>query len=215
MSEEIEDTEQTQGTEPVQNLPAELRRALVYLLKNSIVLHADNPQLFSSLCHYQQQIRDYLRQIYIYLVLDEIEGVAFIAREPTEQDLISEEENDVPSLIAPRSLSVLDTLLLLILRKHYQERQTAGEQKVMIDIERIEAQLTPFTALVQHASKDRRRLVSSLKNFVERKLLLSVSSGERYEITPIIRYVVNAQFLETMLAEYRQLAQVDAGVADE
>ena len=208
MSEEIQDTEQTQGTGPVQNLPAELRRALVYLLKNSIVLHADNPQLFSSLCHYQQQIRDYLRQIYIYLVLDEIEGVAFIAREPTE-------ENDVSSLIAPRSLSVLDTLLLLILRKHYQERQTAGEQKVMIDIERIEAQLTPFTALVQHASKDRRRLVSSLKNFVERKLLLSVSSGERYEITPIIRYVVNAQFLETMLAEYRQLAQVDAGVADE
>ena len=96
MSEEIQDTEQTQGTEPVQNLPAELRRALVYLLKNSIVLHADNPQLFSSLCHYQQQIRDYLRQIYIYLVLDEIEGVAFIAREPTEQDQVSEEENDVP-----------------------------------------------------------------------------------------------------------------------
>ena len=193
MSEEIQDTEQTQGTEPVQNLPAELRRALVYLLKNSIVLHADNPQLFSSLCHYQRQIRDYCDKS-IFIWCDEIEGVAFIAREPTEQDLVSEEENDVPSLIAPRSLSVLDTLLVLILRKHYQERQTAGEQKVMIDIERIEAQLTPFTALVQHASKDRRRLVSSLKNFVERKLLLSVSSGERYEITPIIRYVVNAQF---------------------
>src|SRR5699024_9168004 len=106
-----------------------------------------------------------------------------------------------------RTLSVLDTLLLLILRKHYQERQAAGERKVMIDIDRVETQLTPFTELVNHASKDRKKIVSNLKTLVERKLLLNVRSGERYEISPLIRYVVNAEFLEAMLSQYHELAQ--------
>jgi hypothetical protein len=46
---------------------------------------------------------------------------------------------------------------------------------------------------------------------VERHILSSVrGSDDRFEITPIIRYVVNAEFLESMLAEYKQLA-LDAG----
>ena len=36
-------------------------------------------------------------------------------------------------------------------------------------------------------------------------------NDDRFEITPIIRYVVNAGFLESMLAEYTRLA-LDAGL---
>ena len=43
---------------------------------------------------------------------------------------------------------------------------------------------------------------------VKRKVLSTIRGEEdRYEITPIIRYVVNASFLETMLAEYTALGQ--------
>ena len=43
---------------------------------------------------------------------------------------------------------------------------------------------------------------------VKRKVLSTIrGEEERYEITPIIRYVVNAIFLETMLAEYTALSQ--------
>ncbi|WP_432784537.1 hypothetical protein AAEX37_01496 [Oligella sp. MSHR50489EDL] len=196
------------------NLPVEARRVLVYLLKSSIILQADNQQLFSSLCLYQKEIRSYLRQIYIYLVIDELDGIAFIARTPSEEEVPDEDESGL-SLIVPRTLSVLDTLLLLILRKHYQERQTAGEEKVMIEVERIETLLTPFTELVNHASKDRKKIISSLKTFVERKLLLNERNGERYQITALIRYVVNAQFLESMLEEYRQLATSAGGEGDD
>ena len=197
-----------------QDLPDEARRVLVYLLKNSLILQLDNPQLFISLCLYQDEVRAYLRQVYIYLVIDELDGVAFIARSPSEEDAAEEEQLGL-SLIVPRTLTVLDTLLLLILRKHYQERQTAGEEKVMIEVERIETLLTPFTELVNHASKDRKKIVSSLKSFVERKLLFNERSGERYQITPLIRYVVNAQFLESMLEEYRQLATTSRGQSDD
>ena len=41
-----------------------------------------------------------------------------------------------------------------------------------------------------------------------KRKFLSVIRGEdgRYEITPIIRYVVNAEFLQSLLTEYEQLA---------
>lgn len=37
---------------------------------------------------------------------------------------------------------------------------------------------------------------------------------KRYQITPLIRYVVNAEFLESMLEEYHQLAQPAEEVRD-
>ena len=77
----------------------------------------------------------------------------------------------------------------------------------MIDIERIESYLAPFLPLTDHASLDRKKLIARVKELVKRKILSTVRvSEERYEITPLIRYVVNAEFLDTMLNEYKQLA---------
>ena len=61
--------------------------------------------------------------------------------------------------------------------------------------------------LSNHDSKDRKKLSGTLDKFSEKKIL-SVIRGEdgRYEITPIIRYVVNAEFLQSLLTEYEQLA---------
>ncbi len=151
----------------------------------------------------------YLLQLFINssLVLDQRAGVAFIAG-LDESDV---EEEEAVSLITRRTLSLYDTLLLLVLRKHYQERETVGEQRVIIDIERVEANLSPFLPLTNSTRSDRKKLDASLQKMVERHILSSVrGSDDRFEITPIIRYVVNAEFLESMLAEYKQLA-IDAG----
>jgi len=49
-----------------------------------------------------------------------------------------------------------------------------------------------------------------VKNMKDRKLLAPLrGSDDRFEITPLIRYVVDAAFLETMLAEYQRLAAED------
>ncbi|MFU7548289.1 DUF4194 domain-containing protein, partial [Pseudomonas paraeruginosa] len=61
-------------------------------------------------------------------------------------------------MINKRTLSLYDTLLLLVLRKYYQERETAGEQKIIIDIERIEALMTPFLPLTYSSRSERRTL---------------------------------------------------------
>ena len=199
-------------------MPHDARRALVYLLRQGSVLAAQKAKLFESLCRHELAIRKHLAAVYLQLVLDQKSGVAFVASsayqnehdeaetEPSAEEQAEAEEST--TLITRRALSLYDTLILLVLRKHYQDRESAGEQKITIDVERLESYLAPFLPITDYASKDRRKLLARVKEMVRRKVLSSIRGTEdRYEITPIIRYVVSASFLESMLAEYLQLAE--------
>ena len=191
-------------------MPHVARRVLVYLMRQGVILAAENLKLFDLLCRYEAEIRRHLAEVYIQLVLDAKQGVAYIINLKSIQDE-QEDENqhldDFPVLIRKRTLTVYDTLILLVLRKYYQERETAGEQKIIIDVERIQSSLIPFIPLTNHDSKDRKKLNAALEKFIEKKVLTGLRGEEgRYEITPIIRYVVNAEFLQSLLSEYQQLA---------
>ena len=207
-------------------MPHEARRVLVYLLRQGTIIAAQKSLLFESVLRYESYVRRHLSEVYLQLVLDPKAGVAFVASlggeygEPeggatgeTHGDLDgAEAEEEFVSLISKRTLSLYDTLLLLVLRKHYQERESAGEQKITVDLERLESYLTPFLPLTDHASLDRKKLLARVKEMVKRKILTTLRGSEdRYEITPVIRYVVNAEFLESMLSEYQRLAE-EAGL---
>ena len=191
-------------------MPHAARRVLVYLMRQGVILAAENLKLFDLLCRYEAEIRRHLAEVYIQLVLDAKKGVAYIINLESIEDE-QEDENqpldDFPVLIRKRTLTVYDTLILLVLRKYYQERETAGEHKIIIDVERIQSSLIPFIPLTNHDSKDRKKLNAALEKFIEKKVLTGLRGEEgRYEITPIIRYVVNAEFLQSLLSEYQQLA---------
>ncbi|OAI10565.1 hypothetical protein A1332_23735 [Methylomonas methanica] len=190
------------------SMPPEARRALVSLFRQGVILASQKSNLFDSICRYQDAIRNHLADVYLKLILDQRAGVAFIAG----LDESDGENEETVSLITRRTLSLYDTFLLLVLRKHYQERETTGEQKIIIDVEKIEANLSPFLSLTNSSKSDRRQLDAALKKMTERHILSSVrGNDDRFEITPIIRYVVNAEFLESMLLEYQQLAR-EAGL---
>ena len=199
-------------------MPHEARRVLVYLMRQGAIIAAQKGKLYEALCRHHGVIRRHLAEVYLRLVLDERAGLGFVARFDSDDEASdesdSENDNDSTdsfvSLITRRTLSLYDTLLLLVLRRHYQEREAAGEQKITVDIERLESYLTPFLPLTNHASADRRKLNGAVKNMKDRKLLAPLrGSDDRFEITPLIRYVVDAAFLETMLAEYQRLAAED------
>ncbi|WP_019674153.1 DUF4194 domain-containing protein [Psychrobacter lutiphocae] len=223
-------------------MPENAKRVLVHLMRHGVIFHAQKPNLYTELCQHQVPIRRHLSEVYLNLVLDERQGVAFIARPDSdmthnainntdanisginkiqngklasELDIetgIEADDDNTPSLITKRTLSLYDTLILLVLRKYYQEREASGEQKIIIDIERLSSLLTPFLPLTDHASKDQKKLVARLKELSRRHLLTSVrGTDERYEITPLIRYVVNADFLESMLGEYMRLVKETTG----
>ena len=206
---QIEENNGLHEKDELSEMPHEARRVLVYLMRQGTILAAENLKLFDLLCRYEAAIRQHLSEVYIQLILDEKQGVAYIINMENcgddNDDLAS--SDDFPTLIRKRTLTLYDTLVLLILRKYYQERETVGEQKIIIDLERIQASLIPFIPMTNHDTKDRKKLSGTLDKLSEKKIL-SVIRGEegRYEITPIIRYVVNAEFLQGLLTEYEQLA---------
>ena len=201
---ESEQQADTVGDKSRGGLPPEARRALVALLRHGVIMAANKRLLFDTLCHFQAQIQAHLADMYLRMLLDEQAGLAILLQ---QNGADSDDEEEVSTLISRRTLTLYDTLLLLVLRKHYQEREAAGEQRVIIDIERIEIALRPFLPLTNSSRSERRNTAGALKNMKERRILIAVRGEEdRFEITPVIRYVVNAVFLEQMLDEYSKLA---------
>lgn len=192
-------------------LPHEARRALVGLLRHGVIMAGNKRLLFDALCRYQAPIQAHLADMYLRMLLDEKAGLAILLQQDSVD--VDDTEDDISSLISRRTLSLYDTLLLLVLRNHYQDREAAGEQRVVIDIERIEIALRPFLPLTNSSRSDRRQLSGALQKMKERRLISAVrGEEERFEITSVIRYVVNAEFLEQMLTEYQKLV-IKAGVS--
>lgn len=185
-------------------LPKEAKHALVALLKNGVILASQKNNLFSIISHYHVQIDSYLANIYLKLILDPTTGVAYVA----QMSETLEENDEISPLIHRRQLTVHDTLILLVLRKYFQDRETVGESKIIISFEHIEELLKPFAPITNHSTIERKSLNAALNRMKERHILANVrGSNDRYEITPIIRYVVNANFLENMLLEYKKLSE--------
>jgi len=210
LSEELDETDE--DIKQLDSLPNDARRALVNLMRQGVVLSSNKPKIFEIICVNQQLIRRYLEQIYLSLILDEKAGIAFIASYQNEFISDNESAPDIDSesisLINRRTLSLYDSLLLLVLRKHFRDRENAGEQKVIIDIDRVDSYLTPFLPLTNNSKSDRKKLTAAIQRMLSQKILSTVKgSDERFEITPVIRYVVNAEFLESMLNEYTEIAE--------
>ena len=223
LTSEQSDGQKTFLTESDSDMPADARRALIYLSQQGVVLHSSKPQLFDNIVRHQASMRRHLSEIYCSLIIDEHSGVAFVARadfvaenheqlaglDKFDNDIEQAElgDEDITSMIQKRTLTVYDTLLLLNLRKYYQERQNLGETEIIIDIEKLESLMSPFLPLTDHGSKDKKKLTGRLEYFAKNHKLVAIKRGnaERYEITPMIRYVVNASLLKAMLDEYKAL----------
>jgi len=198
------------ASEPDSHMPLEARRALVLLLRQGVVM-ADSKRLaFETLCQHEALITHQLGNMFMRMLLDPKAGIAILLSQDDDDsdDDNPDDDEESASLITKRTLTLYDTLLLLVLRRYYQERETAGEQKIVIDIARMEALMTPFLPLT-HSSRSERRNLSGALDFLKRKRLIAGVRGDadRFEITPVIRYVVNAEFLERLLEQYQRLSE--------
>lgn len=193
-------------------IPAEARRALRLLLNTGVVRAEKKRLAFEALCQHEALIGVQLANMLLRMVLDQKAGIAILL----EQELGASESEDLTdeegsSLVGKRTLPLYDTLVLLVLRKYYQERENIGESKVMIDVDTIAELMTPFLKLTNNSTLERKTLNGAIKKLLEKRLLANVrGDGDRLEITPVIRYVVNADFLNKLLGEYQQLAEKGA-----
>ena len=160
--------------------------------------------IFEALCSHRAMITDHLADMYLRMLIDEPAGIALLLSAQLDG---TDDDADTPTLISRRTLTVYDTLLLIVLRKHFLDRETAGDVRIRIDMAQIEALMMPFLPLTGSTTSDRKKLNGAVDAMKKRKLLNVVrGEDERVEISPVIRYVVNAQYLEHLLAEYARLA---------
>lgn len=196
-------------------LPPEARRALVELMRQGVVIAETRRLVFDALCAHRALITDHLADMYLRVLIDEPAGIALLLNAQLEESDDTDDE-DTPALISRRTLTLYDTLLLIVLRKHFLDREAAGEVRIRIELEQIQALMMPFLPLTTSSASDRKRLNGAVDSMKKRKILNAARGEEdRVEISPVIRYVVNAEMLEQLLREYQRLAEEQGADTDE
>lgn len=193
-------------------LNPEARRCLVTLLKQGVILGSDKRLLYEALCRNETEIRDHLADMFLDLMLDTRSEIGVLRQIEANAD--DEHSESHVKLIQRRPLTLYDSLVLLILRKHYQQRENIGETKVLIEHEQIAAQLLPFLPLSNNSALDQRKLNGSIEKLEKHKICSRVrGDADRLEITPAIRYVVDSSFLEKLETQYLNIARDSGKVA--
>lgn len=199
------DDENDQATEETEHVPHHVKKVIVQLLKKGVVLFSAHRSSYETVCEYRQQIRQHLAAMFIELVLDEKAGIAFIRN----QDLDTEEGESASYLIRTKNLDLYDTLVLLVLRQYYQERELYGEDQIIIDIETVNDRLEPLVSEIINTKREEGKIKKVLEQYKEKQILKTLRGTDLYEITPFIKYIVDATFLAEMLKEYKALAELN------
>ena len=112
---------------------AQLSPVLVTLLKGFIERERQ-PALWQDLLNLERRVTDYFSVIGLELMLDEVEGYAYLRQRPREDDT----DVDIPRLISRRPLGYAVSLLCVLLRKKLVETDASGgETRVILTREQL------------------------------------------------------------------------------
>ena len=213
----------------VKEADAKVRNIIVDLLKTGSVQFELDSEQYKLLRKKENEdfIRSYLRNINIELVVDPDIGLAYIKnlnREDEIADAEDEAQLDPESeafvedkfLINKSVLTPFKSILILILRKYYQERFSQGESSIVIDIDYIKNALLPYMNISVSDRKDQQKLYGALRDLCEYHLLKRLPSedNDRFLILPLIRFVVDLNKLNELLEEFRKVNGTVVGSED-
>ena len=188
------------GAETGAELPTPVRQALSLLVTKGVLLRDEKPELFAALRLHEDEANHFFAHIFMQLSINPSAGLAIIQPEDTEI-----EHNP---LVRRRSLPLYESIVLVQLRKFYQEQVLGGAQQISIEIEQIEQLIHPFLPLAISETWDRSKLKGAIKRLSEHRILRTVRNREdTYAITPVIQHVVKGDMLAEFVAKYRELAE--------
>lgn len=188
---------------------------LIALMKG--VLQAeDAPATWQALLELQARVRDYVAQLGLELILDEVERHAYLRQRPAREG-----EVELPRLVPRRPLGFQVSLLLVLLRKKLAEADAQGDStRVILTQEQIADLVRVFLPDRGNEARLLDRLETNINKIVELGFLrrLRGKQGE-LEIQRILKAFVDAQWLselDGLLASYAaQLEQGAVGGKDD
>ncbi|HEY9785189.1 MAG TPA: DUF4194 domain-containing protein [Candidatus Obscuribacterales bacterium] len=190
---------------------------LVITLLKGVIYHEANPDLWALLLKMQAAVRDYVSVLGLKLILDEVEGYAFL-RSHTDSE---EGESDVslPRLLARRPLSFHVSLLLALLRKKLAEFDAlGGGTRLILTRNEIVDLLRLFVPESTNDVKLANKIDAHINKIVElgflRRLKAQSSREDTFEVQRILKSFVDAQWLtefDARLAAYQERYKEEVG----
>lgn len=181
------------------------RQALLALVKGPYLAARQKPALWSALLNDERIIRSRLHELFLDLVIDSTAEVAFVRNAEVG-------ETDAPRTVRSEKLSFLDTAMLLVLRELLLSRESEG--RVIVGQDEVYERLRVYRPDDHDDQLFTSRLNSSWSTMKNRLRVLHQAGsgdGERAEISPVLRLIVDADQVRQIEREYRRIA---AGAGD-
>lgn len=190
-------------------LAADTRRVFVLLLLGPSLDARRQSKLWPVLLRDETLIRSRLHELFLELVVDREQQVAF-----TRQ--IIAEELDAPILLRKAHLTFLESVLLLFLRSRLTQAEAQGERAAVAREEMLEH----LRVFEKAQNPDRARFERQMENAVEKAKKLSLlqrirGSDERYEVSPTLKLLFTADEIQVLTRSYESLAATAGEVGED
>jgi uncharacterized protein DUF4194 len=190
------------------SLPLDTRRVLVQLLAGPSVDGRRHQKLWTTLLRDEAAIRARLSDVFLTLVVDRDQEVAFTRQAETEG-------LEVPVLLRRAQLTFIDSVLLLHLRERLARADSQDERAAI-----SEDEMREFLSLYERkGTTDHAAFTKRIQNSIEKLKRLSIlhrirSSDQRYEIAPTLKLLFSVEEIQELTSLYRRMSAGDAQAAD-
>ncbi|MDP9823999.1 DUF4194 domain-containing protein [Nocardioides massiliensis] len=183
--------------------------AAIIRLMQGVVYREHDESTWQTLQRSGAGVRDHFATIGVELVIDEIEGYAYLKSRPE-----IEGEDTLPRLVRRRALTYNVSLLLVLLRKRLLEFETSGtEGRLVLSREEIVELLRTFQPDSSNEARTVDQADRTIAKTVELGFLGAVRGArDQWEVRRILKAYVDAQTLADFAGKLREYA---GEVADE
>lgn len=181
------------------------RRALLRLLKGPYLSGTKQTQLWSALLADERAIRSRLHDLFLDLVIDRDDELAFVRKVHTD-------EIDIPTPLRNESLTFIETAMLLTLRQMLLAN--SSERRVIVGKEEVYEQLQVYNE--GDTATFERNLNSAWGRMENRYRVLHSAGDDRVEISHIVKFLIDPDRVRELTNTYLTLAtgqQADTGEA--
>lgn len=178
-------------------IPADARRVLVQLLAGPSIDSTRHSKLWPALLRYREIIHSRLSELFLELIVDEDLQVAFTRQADTA-------ELDAPKLLRRSPLTFLDSVLLLYLRQLLTDADIQG-QRAVVSVQEIVEQLKLYekSQNTDQAGFEK-RITSAIEKAKKNSILSAITGSEnRYEISPTLKLLFNAEEISALIKIYQ------------
>lgn len=182
-------------------LSEESRRALVDLLKGPLIAADRKRETWHAITTDTEVLRSHLHDVFLELVVDEDAGIAF-----TRHVRPDNEEVTVPPVLRTEALTHLQTAILLQLR-HELGMSAPGERVVVGEDELYNA--ISYVRAVDNRDEAgfKKRFMAAVNTIRKYSLLVDTETEGRWEVSPVLRHIFDADTVHALREEYLRLAR--------